>query len=74
MTHDSLPVINRNGVFLGVLRRARVMQEKAPLLAEAVERNEQVATRAALADIFWLAIGALFIGSGRTDDQSTRDV
>lgn len=73
LTHDSLPVINRNGVFLGVLPRSRIMQEKAPLIGKVVERNEQITTRTALADIFWLAIGALFIGSGRADDHRTRD-
>lgn len=74
MTHDSLPVINRNGVFQGVLRRSRVIQEKESLIGEIVERNEQIITRAALADIFWLAIGALITGTRRADDHHTRDV
>ena len=71
MTHDSLPVINRNGVFQGVLRRSRVIQEKESLIGDIVERNEQITTRAALADIFWLAIGAMLIGTGRADDHHT---
>ena len=33
-----------------------------------------ITTRAALADIFWLAIGALLIGTGRADDHRTGDV
>ncbi len=63
LTHDNLPVVNRNGVFQGVLRRARVMEEGENLLAEVNERNELVTTRAALADIFWMAVGALFVGN-----------
>jgi hypothetical protein len=73
MSHDSLPVINRNGIFQGVLYRSRVMEEEAHILSEIVERNELITTRTALADIFWLAVGALFIGSERTDEQSGQD-
>lgn len=73
LTYDSLPVINRNGVFQGVLRRSRVVQEKAPLMREIAERNEQATTRTALADIFWLAIGALFAQSDRRDERGMRD-
>jgi len=62
LTHDNLPVTNRNGVFQGVLRRTRVMEEGENLLAEVNERNELTTTRAALADIFWMAVGALFVG------------
>ena len=74
LTHDNLPVINRNGIFQGVLRRSRVAQEETAPVSEVVERNEQVTTRAALADIFWLAIGALITGGGRPDDNRKRDV
>lgn len=62
LTHDNLPVLNRNGVFQGVLRRTRVMEEGQNLLAEVNQRNELMTTRAALADIFWMAVGALFVG------------
>ncbi len=72
MTHDSLPVVNRNGVFQGVLRRSDVMQEDAHLINEIVERNELVTTRTALADIFWLAVGALFISPGRDDEHGAK--
>lgn len=73
MHHDSLPVVNRNGIFQGVLRRARVMEEEAHLLNEIVERNELLTTRNALADIFWLAVGALFVGPGRTEEKTAQD-
>ncbi len=73
MEHDSLPVVNRNGIFQGVLRRSRVMGEEAQLLNEIVERNELITTRSALADIFWLAIGALFVSPGRTEEHSAKD-
>jgi magnesium transporter len=60
LTHDSLPVVNREGVFQGVLARAKVMTEEPQLLREVADRNELTATRAALADIFWLGAAALF--------------
>jgi len=69
LTHDNLPVINRNGVFQGVLRRTRVMEEGENLLAEVNERNELTATRVALADIFWIAVGALFVGGAHRNDR-----
>ncbi|MEJ2309895.1 MAG: CBS domain-containing protein [Gammaproteobacteria bacterium] len=71
--HDSLPVVNRNGLFQGVLRRARVMEEEAHILNEIAERNELLTTRSALADIFWLAVGALFVGPGRTEEKTAQD-
>lgn len=73
LQHDSLPVINRNGVFQGVLRRSRVMQEGQNLLAESSGRNEQMTTRAALADIFWMAVGALFVGEPGRNDRQAQD-
>lgn len=63
LTHDSLPVINRTGVFQGVLRRSKVMEEEQQLINELAEQNELAATRDALADIFWIAVGALFISN-----------
>ncbi|WP_164513483.1 magnesium transporter MgtE N-terminal domain-containing protein [Thiosocius teredinicola] len=73
MENDSLPVVNRNGIFQGVLRRSRVRQEETQLLNEIVERNELMTTRSALADIFWLAVGALFIGPGRSEERNAQD-
>jgi hypothetical protein len=66
-------VVNRNGIFQGVLRRARVMEEEAHVLNEIADRNELITTRSALADIFWLAVGALFIGSERSEERSAQD-
>lgn len=72
LSHDSLPVVNRNNVFQGVLRRSRVMEEEQGLLNEVADRNELMTTRAALADILWLAVGALFAG-GHSTERSARD-
>ena len=63
LTHDSLPVVNREGVFQGVLRRSTVMQGEQELLTEVAEHNELDRTRRALADIFWIWVGALFVGN-----------
>lgn len=71
LTHDNLPVINRFGIFQGVLRRARVMDEGETLLAEVNERHELTTTRAALADIFWMAVGALFVGNPNRGGRNT---
>jgi len=60
LTHDNLPVVNREGLFQGVLARSKVMTEEQQLLTEVAERNELSTTRAALADIFWLGVAALF--------------
>ncbi|MCB1801265.1 MAG: CBS domain-containing protein [Gammaproteobacteria bacterium] len=72
LSHDSLPVVNRYGIFQGVLRRARVMEEEQHLLSEVAERNERLTTRMALADIFWLGVGALLGGSGHAGERSSR--
>ena len=74
LTHDSLPVVNRDGVFLGVLPRSRVMEGEQELLTEVADRNELVATRAALADIFWMGVGALFVSNaGPATDSKAED-
>jgi magnesium transporter len=64
LTHDSLPVVNREGLFQGVLARSKVVTEEQQLLSEVAERNELAATRAALADIFWIGAAALFTANG----------
>ena len=69
LTHDSLPVINRSGVFQGVLRRSKVMEEERQLLTEVAVHTELARTRAALADIFWMGVGALFVSD---DGQAAR--
>jgi len=70
LTYDSLPVTTRDGVFQGVLRRSQVTDEEQQLLADVADRNELTTTRAALADIFWIGVGALFVGN---DAQAARD-
>ena len=70
LTHDSLPVVNRNGVFQGVLRRSHVMQEEQQLLTEVTDLNETATTRTALADIFWMGVGAMFVGNARQADRN----
>jgi Mg/Co/Ni transporter MgtE len=72
-THDSLPVISRNGFFQGVLRRSRVVEQETHSIRHVAEANELVTTRAALADIFWLALGALFVSPGKTNDRDGQD-
>jgi len=73
LRQDSLPVVNRNGIFQGVLRRSRVTEEGPQLLSEVAEHNDLISTRAALADIFWLAVGALFAGNSGRADRSQRE-
>jgi hypothetical protein len=48
------------------------MEEGENLLAEVNQRNELMTTRAALADIFWMAVGALFVG-GQGRAERTRE-
>jgi predicted transcriptional regulator len=74
LTHDNLPVVNREGLFQGVLSRSKVITEEHQLLTEVAERNELSTTRAALADIFWLSVAALFTGnSGSTTHHKVKD-
>jgi Mg/Co/Ni transporter MgtE len=73
LTHDNLPVVDRSGLFQGVLWRAKVMEEERELLSEVAERNEQATTRAALADIFWMGVGALLIGNSDPASRDKRD-
>jgi hypothetical protein len=42
-------------------------------LSEVAERNDLISTRAALADIFWLAVGALFVTDASRADRSQRE-
>jgi len=70
LSHDSLPVVNRDDVFLGVLPRSKVMEGEQQLLAEVTDRNELATTRAALADIFWMGVGALFVSNAGPATES----
>jgi len=71
LTHESLPVVNRDGVFQGVLERSRVTEEEKRLPVEVAEVSELTATRAALADIFWMAVGA-FLAADRGPDARNK--
>ena len=62
LTNDSLPVTNRNDIYQGVLWRDKVMQKDQQLINTVTEHNELESTRAELANIFWMAVGALFVG------------
>jgi len=73
LTHDSLPVINRNNVYQGVLRRDKVIEKHEQLINRVTEHNELLTTRAALADIFWMAAGALLAAGGATRRSSEGD-
>jgi magnesium transporter len=74
LTHESLPVINRDGVFQGVLERSKVTEEENRLPGEVAEVDELSTTRAALANIFWMGVGAFLAaetgsaGHNRADD------
>jgi magnesium transporter len=74
LTHDNLPVINREGVFQGVLQRSTVMGEESDLINRVDDHKELSVTRDALADILWLGVSAIFSGSigratgGKVDD------
>ena len=74
LTHDNLPVINREGIFQGVLQRSTVMEEESELINRVDDHKELSMTRDALADILWLGVSAIFSGSigratgGKADD------
>ncbi len=72
LTNDSLPVVDRNNVYQGVLRREKVMEKEQALINNVTEYSELASTRAALADIFWMALGALFTGG--TDSAKRNQV
>ena len=61
LNHDSLPVVDRNNVFQGVLRRSRVIEKEQQLISQLSDKTDLETTRSALADVFWIAIGAFFI-------------
>jgi magnesium transporter len=50
-----------------------VMEEEQELLTEVADRNELATTRSALADIFWIGLGALFVGNTITAARDKAD-
>ena len=73
LTNDSLPVTNRNDVYQGVLWRDKVMEKEQQLIQTVTEHNELASTRSALADIFWMAVGALFVGGVAPAEHTEED-
>jgi Mg/Co/Ni transporter MgtE len=67
--HETLPVVNRQNVFQGVLRRTSVLRDDAALLPELADHRELATTQRALADVFWLAVTGLFAGGARSARQ-----
>ena len=65
------PVINRNNVYQGVLGRDKVMAGREELIEQVADENELATTRAALGDIFWMAVGALFAGKADGTGRNT---
>lgn len=72
VSHDCLPVVNRDGVFQGVLWHSRLVEEEQ-LLTDDADHGELATTRAALADIFWIGVGAVFSGKPVSDGQKKAD-
>ena len=71
LTYDNLPVTNRDGIFQGVLWRSSISEKETKLINEVSDYNETATTRSALADIFWLSVGALL--ARKPDMPSQKD-
>jgi magnesium transporter len=74
LTNDNLPVTNRNSIYQGVLWRDKVMEKDQQLVRTVTEHSELASTRTALAEIFWLAVGALFVGGVTETEHNEQDV
>lgn len=72
LTNDCLPVVSRTGVYQGVLMRDRVLVKHQELIGTVEEQNEMALTRAALADILWMSVGALLMGGASADTDKRR--
>jgi Mg/Co/Ni transporter MgtE len=70
VTQDNLPVTDRSGLFQGVLWRSTLSDHEQQIISEVADENETATTRSALADIFWLGVGAVFT---RNPDLSSQD-
>ena len=73
LTHDSLPVVNRDDVYQGVLRRERLAPKQQELINTVSDNTEIASTRAALADILWMAVGAMLIGGAGEKSRNEED-
>jgi Mg/Co/Ni transporter MgtE len=70
VTRDNLPVTDRSGLFQGVLWRSTLFDHEQQIINEVADENETATTRSALADIFWLGVGAVFT---RNPDLTSQD-
>ncbi|MEW8657335.1 MAG: hypothetical protein AB2603_03340 [Candidatus Thiodiazotropha endolucinida] len=59
LSFDSLPVVDRHGIFQGVLRRDALAREDHSLLTSISSEKEFTRTRTALSDILWLIVSSL---------------
>jgi len=59
---DHLPVIDREGVFQGILERTQLRDEEHGPHSDLADRRDLAITQGALADVFWLAMAPLFGG------------
>jgi NTP pyrophosphatase (non-canonical NTP hydrolase) len=66
-------VVNRNDVFQGVLRRAKVMVNELQESIDVKEQNDIASTSSALADIFWTVLGSIFVMGPPTSGKRTDD-
>jgi Mg/Co/Ni transporter MgtE len=69
LTHDNLPVTTRDGIFQGVLWRSNIKGTEKQLLSDVTDNNESANTRSALADIFWLGVGAIFTSNAESSHR-----
>ena len=72
LTNDCLPVISRGGTYLGVLMRDKAIAKHEELIGTVVDQSETAITRAALADILWMSVGALLMGGTSADADKRR--
>jgi magnesium transporter len=72
ITNDSLPVVNREGVFEGILPRSSVVLEDQSLYSAVEEQQDLSTTQLALSDVFWMAVTTLFVG-GPSSKPTTGD-
>ena len=73
LSHDNLPVVNRVGVFQGVLRRDKIMVKEQQISHDVNDQLDTTATRTALADIFWMVTGSIFVGNATNTSQNQTD-
>ncbi len=62
ITNENLPVVNRLGIFEGVLPRSAVMRQDRSLISSVEEQQDAATTHTALSDVFWMAVASLFVG------------